>query len=181
MNWKIDYQHSNIEFTARHMMFTKVRGRFDDFDGTIDFDPNNPPNTTVNVEIEAASIKTNDDDRDNHLRSADFLNVEDYPTIQFASKRIEQQDDQHGKLIGDLTIRGVTREVALDIEYFGLQKDPWGGTRAVFSGSTTLNRKNWDLTWNVALEAGGFLVGDKLEIEIEIQLVREKETEAVAV
>lgn len=177
MNWNIDHKHSNIEFTARHMMFTKVRGRFEEFEGTIDFDPSDPTNTTVNIEIDSASIKTNDDDRDNHLRSADFLHVEEYPTLKFVSKRVEQEDNHHGKLIGDLTIRGETREVGLDVEYFGLQEDPWGGTRAVFSGNTTINRKDWGLTWNVALETGGFLVSDKIDIEVEVQLVQE--TEAV--
>jgi len=176
MNWHIDYKHSNIEFTARHMMFTKVRGRFEEFEGEINFDPSNPTNTTINVEIDTASIKTNDNDRDNHLRSADFLQVEVYPIIKFVSKRIEQQDKNSGTLIGDLTIRGQTREVSLDVDYYGLQADPWGGTRAVFSGETTINRKDWGLTWNVALEAGGFLVSDKLDIDIEIQLVQETET-----
>jgi polyisoprenoid-binding protein YceI len=111
------------------------------------------------------------------LRSADFLQVEEYPTMKFTSKRVEQEDANSGALIGDLTIRDKTREVRLDVEYYGLQTDPWGGTRAVFSGSTTINRKDWGLTWNVALEAGGFLVSDKLDINIEIQLVQV--TEAV--
>ncbi|MFZ0544784.1 MAG: YceI family protein [Candidatus Promineifilaceae bacterium] len=176
MTWNIDYKHSNIEFTARHMMFTKVRGRFNEFEGSINFDPENPTNTTVNVEIQAATLETNDNDRDNHLRSADFLDVEKYPTITFVSKRVEQKDKNHGTLIGDLTILDQTREVSLDVEFFGLQPDPWGNTRAVFSGNTTINRKNWGLTWNVALEAGGFLVSDKLEINIEIQLVQVTET-----
>jgi polyisoprenoid-binding protein YceI len=175
MNWKTDYKHSSIEFTGRHMMFTKVRGRFDAFEGTINFDPSNPTNTTVEVEIETASLKTNDEGRDQHLRSADFLNVEAYPTMKFVSKRVEQKDDTHGTLIGDLTIRGEKRQVSLDVEYYGLQPDPWGNTRAVFSGSTTINRKDWGLTWNVALEAGGFLVSDKIDINIEIQLVQEAE------
>ncbi len=158
------------------MMFTKVRGRFEEFEGKINFDPSKPENTTVEVEIETASIQTNDNDRDNHLRSADFLHVEDYPTMKFVSKRVEQKDKNHGTLIGDLTIRDQTREVSVDVEYYGLQTDPWGGTRAVFSGNTTINRKDWGLTWNVALEAGGFLVSDKLEINVEIQLVQVKET-----
>ncbi len=175
MNWNIDYKHSNIEFTARHMMFTKVRGLFQEFEGEINFDPSNLTNTTVNVEIDTASIKTNDDDRDNHLRSADFLQVEEYPKMKFVSKRVERKDENSGTLIGDLTIRDQTREVHLDVEYYGLQTDPWGGTRAVFSGETTINRKDWGLTWNVALEAGGFLVSDKIDVNIEIQLVQETE------
>jgi polyisoprenoid-binding protein YceI len=177
MNWNIDHKHSTIEFTARHMVFTKIRGRFEDFTGTINFDPANPTNTTVNVEIATASIKTPDNDRDNHLRSADFLDVENYPTLKFESKRVEQKDDTHGTLIGDLTIKDETREVSLDIEYFGLQQDPWSNTRAIFSGNTTISRKDWGLTWNVALEAGGFMVSDKLDLNIELQLIRQ--TEAV--
>ena len=177
MNWNIDHKHSNIEFTARHMMFTKVRGRFEEFEGNIDFDPENPTNTTVNVEIATDSIKTPDADRDAHLRSGDFLDVENFPTMHFKSTRVEQEDENSGTLIGDLTIKDETREVQLDVEYFGLQKDPWGGTRAVFSGNTTINRKDWGLTWNVALEAGGFLVSDKIEINLELQLVRETEAQ----
>lgn len=177
MKWNIDYKHSIIEFTARHMMFTKVHGRFDTFEGTINFDPSDPTNAAVNVEIETASIKTSDEDRDQHLRSADFLDVEAYPTMKFVGQRVEQKDETHGTLVGDLTIRDETRPVSLDVEYYGLQTDPWGNTRAVFSGNTTINRKDWGLTWNVALEAGGFLVSDKIEINIEIQLVQE--TEAV--
>lgn len=175
MTWNIDHKHSNIEFTARHMMFTKVRGRFEEFEGTIDFDPSDPTDTTVQIEIDTNSIITNDKDRDQHLRSADFLHVEEYPIMSFVSKRVEQEDERHGTLIGDLTIRGETREVRLDIEYFGQQPDPWGNTRAVFSGNTTINRKDWGLTWNVALEAGGFLVSDKIEVNVEVQLVQEKE------
>ena len=177
MNWNIDKAHSTIEFTARHMMFTKVRGRFEEFQGTFNFDPANPTNTTITVEIETASIQTPDNDRDNHLRSADFLDVEKYPTMKFESKRVEQTDDTHGTLIGELTIKDETREVSLDVEYYGLQKDPWGNTRAVFSGTTTINRKDWGLTWNVALEAGGFLVSDKIDLNLEVQLVQQAETE----
>ncbi len=173
MTWNIDNGHSPIEFTARHMMFTKVRGRFDEFQGTVNFDPENLTNTSINLEIETASIKTNDKNRDNHLRSADFLDVENYPKMIFASKRVEQKDDTHGTLFGDLTIKDQTREVSIDVEYFGLQKDPWGNTRAAFSGSTTINRKDWGLTWNVALETGGFLVSDNVNINLEFQLVKQ--------
>jgi polyisoprenoid-binding protein YceI len=125
--------------------------------------------------VETESIKTADEDRNKHLRSADFLNVEEYPTMKFESTRVEQIDDTHGQLIGDLTIKDETREITLDVEYYGLQQDPWGNTRATFSGETTISRKNWGLNWNVALEAGGFLVSDKLELTIELQLVRESE------
>ena len=172
MSWIIDQKHSTIEFTARHMMFTKVRGRFDEFEGEINFDPSNLANTTVNIEIETASIKTNNEERDNHLRSADFLQVEDYPTMKFVSKRVEQKDENHGTLIGELTIRDQTREVSLDVDYYGLHQDLSSDTRALFSGITTINRRDWGLTWNMALEAGGFLVGDKLDIDIEIELVQ---------
>lgn len=178
MNWHIDPSHSAIFFTARHMMVAKVRGRFEQYNGTIAFDADEPTITTVRVEIDAASLNTEDEQRDNHLRSADFLDVTNYPVLTFESKRVERKDKTHGRLIGDLTIRGMTREVALDVEYHGQYQDPWGGLRAGFSGSTTINRKDWGLTWNVALEAGGFLVSDKVGIEIELELVRQTESQA---
>jgi polyisoprenoid-binding protein YceI len=124
------------------------------------------------VRIDAATINTRDDQRDAHLRSPDFLNAAEFPTLTFKSKRIEQQSENRGRLIGDLTIRGVTREVTLDVEYFGLVNSPFGTTNAGFSAKTTINRKDWDLTWNVALEAGGWLVSDPVTIEIELELVQ---------
>jgi polyisoprenoid-binding protein YceI len=162
------------------MMISKVRGRFENFSGTIDFNESNPAASTVNVEIDAASINTREEQRDGHLRSPDFLDVANHPKLIFQSKRVEQTSSDSGKLIGELTIRGVTKEVALDVEYAGQAKSPWGMTSAGFSGSTTINRKDWGLEWNQALETGGFLVGDKIKIDIELELVKQPEAEAAA-
>ena len=180
MTWQIDSVHSRVAFSVRHMMISKVRGRFENFSGVIDFDENNPTDSTVNVEIEAASINTRAEDRDNHLRSADFLDVENHPTLTFVSKRVEVTGDNSGKLIGDLTVRGVTNEVVLDVEYAGQAKSPWGTTSAGFSATTTINRKDWGLEWNQTLETGGVQVGDKINIDIELELIKQPETEAAA-
>lgn len=173
MTWQIDPAHSHISFSARHMMISKVRGRFEKFSGTINFDENNPSASTVDVEIEAASINTREEQRDGHLRSPDFLDADKHPKLTFKSKRVEQSGSDSGKLIGDLTIRGVTKEVSLDVEYAGQAKSPWGPTSAGFSGATTINRKDWGLEWNQALETGGVLVGDKVKIDIELELVKQ--------
>lgn len=173
MTWVIDASHSMITFSVRHMMISKVRGRFSRFDGTVNFDEQNPANSSVHVTIDAASIDTRDERRDGHLMSPDFLDVANYPTITFASKRVEVIDDSHGRIIGDLTIRGVTREVALEVEYNGQSKSPWGTLSAGFSASTKINRKDWGLTWNVALETGGVLVGEEVTIDIEIEIVKQ--------
>jgi polyisoprenoid-binding protein YceI len=172
MTWQVDTSHTHINFTARHMMIAKVRGEFMNYDIHVDFDQDTPTNTTVDVRIDAASINTRDPQRDAHLRSPDFLNAEAYPVLIFKSKHVEQTDANNGRLIGDLTIRDVTREVVLDVEYAGLAKSPWGATSAGFSVSTTINRKDWGLTWNQALETGGWLVGDQINIEIELELVQ---------
>jgi polyisoprenoid-binding protein YceI len=177
MSWQIDSAHSHVQFAVRHMMISTVRGEFHDFTGTIDFDRNNPEDTTVDVKIDASSISTRQDDRDNHLRSPDFLNVEAYPFITFKSKRVEQTDQKRGRLVGDLTIRGVTREVVLDVQFQGIAKSPWGQTSAGFTGSTSFNRKDWGLNWNQALETGGVLVGDKVSVDIELELIKQPETE----
>jgi len=178
MNWTIDSAHSHIGFRVRHMMISTVRGEFTDFDGTIDFDEDNPEATEVDVTINAASIDTREEDRDNHLRSEDFLHVEEYPEITFQSDRVELIDDKNARLFGDLTIRDETHPVELDVEYQGMAQSPWGTMSAGFSATTTLNRKNWGLTWNQALETGGILVGDELKVEIEIELLKEDAEEA---
>jgi len=175
MSWQIDQAHSHIQFAVRHMMISTVRGEFEKFNGTIDFDPENPEQSQVSVRIDAASINTRQPDRDNHLRSADFFNVEEYPVLLFESKRIERLGDNRGRVVGDLTIRDVTREVVLDVEYAGMARSPWGTTSAGFSATTTLDRKEWGLTWNQALETGGVLVGDKIKVDIEIELVKQEE------
>ncbi len=140
--------------------------------GVIEFDPAHPESGRVEVTIDAASIDTRNEQRDNHLRSPDFLNVEQYPTITFVSKRIEPLGDNRFRVVGDLTLRGVTREVALDAEFLGVGKDPWGGERAGFTARTKLNRHDFGASWNVALEAGGFLVGDTLDVTLDIEAVR---------
>ncbi len=180
MSWTIDLSHSHVQFAVRHMMISTVRGEFERFSGTIDFDPERPEATRVYAEIESASLNTRDETRDNHLRSADFFDAEKYPVITFESKRVQQQGPNKGKLIGDLTIRDITHEVVLDVEYAGTAVSPWGQTSAGFSASTTINRKEWGLNWNQALETGGVLVGDSVKIHIEIELIKVEETEAEA-
>jgi polyisoprenoid-binding protein YceI len=183
MSWHIDLSHSHIQFSVRHMMISKVRGRFEQFSGNVELDEQNPVNSRVEVQIEAASIDTKSADRDKHLRSPDFFDAEQFPYLTFKSKRVEQIDATHGRIIGDLTIRDVTREVVLDAEYAGQAKSPWGTTSAGFSAETKINRKEWGLNWNVALETGGWLVSDEITISIELELVQQVEqpTEAEAV
>jgi polyisoprenoid-binding protein YceI len=173
MSWKIDSNHSRIGFNVRHMMIATVHGHFEDFGGTVDFDENNPVNTKVDIWIDAASLTTKAADRDNHLRSADFFDVQNHPYLKFKSKRVEQIDNENGRLIGDLTIRGVTQEVELAVTHAGIATSPWGQTVAGFTAATSVNRKDFDLTWNVALETGGLLVGEKVKIEIELELIKE--------
>ena len=177
MAWKIDPAHSEITFTVRHMMISNVRGRFENFTGTVEFNEGDPVKSSVEVKIEAASINTREPNRDNHLRSPDFLDVENYPYIYYKSKRVEKIDVTHGRITGDLTIRDETREVVLDVSYAGMAKSPWGTYSAGFSATTTLNRKNWGLTWNKALETGGVLVGDEMKVNIELEIIKQEETE----
>jgi polyisoprenoid-binding protein YceI len=180
MAWQIDTSHSHISFTVRHMMISKVRGSFEKFSGEINFDQQNPANSTVYAEIDLSSINTRDEKRDGHLRSADFFHIDEYPTMTFQGTRVEQTSPNTGKLYGDLTIRGISKPVVLDVEYSGIQKSPWGAEQAGFSATTTLNRKEWDLNWNVALETGGWLVGDTIKVEIELELIKVPETEPAA-
>jgi len=175
MSWQIDPAHSEIQFSVRHMMISKVRGRFEEFGGEVKFNEENPAASSVDITIQAASINTRDEQRNGHLKSADFLNVEEHPTIRFVSKRIDVVDDNHGRIYGDLTIRDVSREVVLDAEYTGQAKSPWGATSAGFSATTSLDRTEWGLEWNQALETGGFLVGNKLDVSIELELVKQEE------
>lgn len=160
------------------MMISKVRGEFEKFSGVVNFDEENPENTTVDVQIDVSSINTREEQRDTHLRSADFFDAENYPVMNFKSKRVELIDDTHAKLVGDLTIKDVTREVVLDVEFVGKVVNPWGKEAAGFNATTTINRKDWGLNWNVALETGGWLVGEKIRIDIELELIKQTETEA---
>ncbi len=173
--WTLDATHSSVELAVKHMMFTTVRGRFKDVKGTIVVDEANPANSNVNVEIAAATLDTGVADRDAHLRSADFLDVETHPTLTFRSKRVEGSFANEGdkfRVIGDLTIRGVTKEVVLDATYEGTGVDPWGGTRAGIRATTKIDRREFGLTWNQALETGGILVSNDVRIEIELQAVK---------
>jgi polyisoprenoid-binding protein YceI len=172
--WDFDLVHSSINFWVRHVMVSKVHGRFTKWSGSIEFDEASPASSHVEVTIDASSIDTKEDQRDTHLRSADFLDVEKYPAITFRSTRVEPSGDNRYRLTGDLTIHGTTKPVVLDVEYAGRAKDPWGGERAGFSAKTSLNRKDYGLTWNLALEAGGFVVGEKLEINLEVEAVKAK-------
>ncbi len=180
MSWQIDSAHTHIQFSVRHMMVTKVRGEFEKFTGSVDLDENEPTNTTVSVDVETASVNTRDGQRDNHLRSADFFKSEEFPTMSFRSKRVERTGDMTARLIGDLTIRGVTKEVALNVEHFGILKNPWGMQVAGFAATTRINRKDFGLVWNVALETGGMLVGEDVDISIEVELVNPPQPEAAA-
>ena len=174
--WQIDAAHSSVEFAVKHMMFTTVRGRFKDVKGTIEADEQNPDASTVTVEIAAASIDTGSPDRDAHLRSADFLDVENHPTLTFRSKRVEGAMKKEGdkfRVIGDLTVRGTTMEVTLESQYEGTGKDPWGGTRAGARAETRIDRRDWGLKWNQALETGGILVANEVRIEVEVQAVKQ--------
>jgi polyisoprenoid-binding protein YceI len=173
--WQIDPTHSSVELAVKHMMFTTVRGRFTDVTGTIEIDEQNPERSTVNVEIATKSIDTGVADRDAHLRSADFLDVEQFPTITFRSKRVEgtlKNEGDQFRITGDLTIRGKSAEVTLDSVYLGSGKDPWGNFKAGAEASTKIDRREFGLVWNQTLETGGILVSNDIRIEIQVQAVK---------
>jgi polyisoprenoid-binding protein YceI len=169
--WKLDPSHTTIEFSARHMMFTTVKGRFADVEGTITLNGDSPETAAVEATMNAASIDTRNEQRDQHLRSADFLDAEQFPTVAFKSTKIAGTEE-HFSVTGDLTIRGVTKAVTLDVTYEGTGKDPWGNERMGFSAAGKIDRRDFGLTWNQALEAGGVLVSNEIKIHIDAQLVR---------
>jgi len=179
MSYQIDNAHSQVQFTVRHMMISKVRGWFEKFEGTVNLDETTPVNTTVEVKIDANSINTRDTARDAHLKSTDFFDAENYPYPTFKSNQVEVLGSEKAKLYGDLTIRDITRPVVVEVEYTGSARSPWGTTSYGFNGHTVINRKDWGLTWNKGLETGGVLVGDEITIDIELELVKVAE-EAVA-
>ena len=179
MSWKIDASHTRAVFSVRHMMISNVHGQFHNVAGAVNFDEGQPTRSSVDVQIEAASIDTNDERRDGHLKSPDFLDAENFPYLTFKSKRIEVVDDSHGRIYGDLNIRGVSREVVLATEYNGQAKGPYGQQSAGFTASTKINRKDFGLNWNVALETGGLLVGDIVNISIELEIVKQAVPEPV--
>lgn len=172
MTWTLDPAHSAVTFSAKHMMITTVRGSVAIRDFSLDFDPKDIVASSVRVSLDAASIDTGQDARDQHLRSADFLQTEAHPTIDFVSTRIEPAGDDY-RIHGDLTIRGVTRPVVLEAEFGGTVPNLQGGTRAAFSATTTIDRDDFGLTWNVALEQGGWLVSKSIKVEMDIAAVAE--------
>ena len=171
-NWKIDPSHSQVEFAVRHLMITTVRGRFNDVKGTIVTDEADPTKAQVEVTLDVTSIDTREPQRDAHLKSADFFDAEKFPTITFKSTRVTDVRGDQFKLAGDLTIHGVSREVTLEVTSEGRGKDPWGGERAGYSATTKVNRRDFGLTWNQALETGGFVVGDEIKISLDLELVK---------
>lgn len=173
-NWNYDLSHSSITFMVRHLMVSKVYGTFGKWEGTLAFDEKNPAASKAQVTIQTASVDTKEEKRDAHLKSADFFDVEKLPTMSFVSTGVDHVEGNTFHVKGDLTIHGVTKPVVLEAEFLGRAKDPWGGERAGFSAKTSINRKDFGLGWNVALEAGGVLVGEKVEITIEAEAVKAK-------
>jgi polyisoprenoid-binding protein YceI len=171
--WKVDPAHSQVEFAVRHMMITTVRGRFTDVKGTVVTEGNDSTKAQVEVIIDVNSIDTREPQRDAHLKSADFFDVEKFPYITFKSRRVTDVRGDEFKLVGDLTIHGVTREVVLEVTSEGQAKDPWGNERAGYSATTRINRSDFGLTWNQALETGGLLVGDEIKITLDLELVKQ--------
>lgn len=176
--WNLDLTHSGINFSVRHMVFAKVRGRFSAWSGRATLDPQDLTRSRVEVEIDSASIDTGVADRDTHLRSADFLDVERFPALRFVSGEVEKVGGDRYRVHGELTIRDVTRPVVLDVEYGGEAKDPWGNQRVAFTATTSLDRGDFGLQWNQVLEAGGVLVGERIDVEIEVQAVQAAATHA---
>jgi len=170
--WTLDPAHTRIGFVARHAMVTKVRGSFNEFEGTAVLDGANPANSHAEVTIKAASIDTRNAQRDEHLRSNDFLAMQEHPEITFISTGVRQADDTTFELTGDLTIRGITKSVTIPFTFEGAAKDPFGNLRAGFEGSVAINRKDWGVTWNAALEGGGVLVSDRVTLEFEISAIK---------
>lgn len=170
--WTVDPTHSEVGFKVKHMMFTNVSGRFGTFNGSAETEGDNFENAKIDFEADVTSIDTNNADRDNHLKSGDFFDAEQHPKLTFTATEMKKDGDDY-KLTGDLTVHGVTKPVTLNVEYGGIAKDPWGNEKAGFSINGKLNRKDYGLTWNAALETGGVLVSDEVKLNIELQLVKQ--------
>ena len=179
--WQIDQSHTNVEFSVKHMMVSSTKGRFSGVSGEIEYDPTNVGASSVNVSIDVATIDTRDEKRDAHLRSADFFDAEQFPTMSFVSTSVKPTGGDDFEIVGNLTIKDVTREVTLKAEAGGVGTSPWGFQVAGFSASTSIDRKDYGLTWNVALEAGGFVVGDKIKISLEVEATQQPVAEAAPV
>jgi polyisoprenoid-binding protein YceI len=171
--WTIDGTHAEVGFAVKHLMISTVRGRFGTVSGTVNVDETNPSKSKIDITIDVASIDTRQEQRDNHLRSADFFDVANHPTMHFSSKRIEGDLNGEFRVIGDLTIRGTTHEVAIDVTSEGRVRDPWGNDRAGFSAKGNISRAKYGLTWNQMLEAGGVAVGDDVRLSIDVELIRQ--------
>jgi polyisoprenoid-binding protein YceI len=171
-NYTVDVQHTRIGVRARHAMVTTVRGAFTEFEGTAHLDATDPPRSSVSLTIRAASIDTGTPDRDAHLRSPDFLDVERYPELLFRSAEVQQLDEDTYRVTGDLTIKDVTRPVSVDFTLTGSAQDPWGQVRVGFEGALVIRRSDWGLTWNTVLDTGGVLVSDKVQIEFDVSAIR---------
>ena len=180
MSWSVDPMHTQVEFSAKHMGLMTVKGHFTSVRVAIDLNVDDFAASSVEATIDTHSLITNDARRDAHLKSPDFLNVEQFPTITFKSTRIERAAHDHYKMTGDLTIRNLTRPVTLGVVYSGQAKDPMGGVHAGFSATTAINRKDWGLTWNVALETGGLLVSEEVKLALEVEVVKAAEVATVA-
>ncbi len=178
MSWTVDPNHTQVEFSAKHMGIMTVKGHITGVQAAIDFDEDDFTASSVAATIDPTTLTTNDERRDAHLKSPDFLNVEEFPTIAFTSNRIERAAHDRYTMSGDLTIRGVTRPVNLDVGYSGQAKDPMGNMHAGFSAYTTINRKEWGLNWNMALETGGLLVGEDVKLALEVEAVKAAEVAA---
>ena len=175
MSWNVDPNHTQVEFSAKHMGIMTVKGHITGVQATIDFNEDDFTASTVTATIDPTTLTTNDERRDAHLKSSDFLNVEQFPTMAFKSTRIERAAHDRYTMQGDLTMRGVTRAVSLDVVYSGQAKDPMGNIHAGFSAYTTINRKDWGLNWNMALETGGLLVGEDVKLALEVEAVKPAE------
>lgn len=171
--WSIDPTHSEIGFKVKHMMFTNVSGKFNDYEATITSDKNNFENASINFSADIKSIDTGNTDRDNHLRSADFFDIENNPKMTFKSSSFTKVDDGSYELTGKLNIRGTEKEVKLPVEFSGIMTDPWGNTKIGLNITGKINRKDWGLNWNSALEAGGVLVSDDVRLNIELQFAKQ--------
>jgi polyisoprenoid-binding protein YceI len=178
--WQIDPAHTDAAFAVKHLMISTVRGHFGKVSGTVTVDENDPKSAKVDVHIETGSIDTRQPGRDEHLRSADFFDVANHPEIHFVSKRVEGDPKGEFKLIGDLTIRGTTREITLEVTNEGIGDDPWGNLRAGFNATTKIRRGEFGLTWNQALETGGVVVGDEVKITIDAEVTRAKDAAKAA-
>ncbi|MDZ5470144.1 YceI family protein [Bacillus sp. 31A1R] len=171
-NWTVDNAHSSVDFSIKHMMIANVKGTFKNFDAQVEADPSDLTSASIQFNIDIASIDTRNEDRDNHLRSADFFDVENHPTMTFKSTEIVKTDDDEYNVTGELTLHGVTKQETFSVTYEGSGKDPWGNEKVGFSVAGKLNRSDYGLTWNSALETGGVLVGDKVKIDLQIQALK---------